>query len=107
MRVAILDENNAVVNVILSNEINDNQVCVDNIRCNIGDIYQDGVFLGQKITYTLEEIISLRAEAYRNESDPIKTQIENEALYDGVEPDYAIWREKIEEIKARYPKPEE
>ena len=47
MRVAVLDENNAVVNVILSNEINDNQVCVDNIRCGIGDIYQDGVFVAQ------------------------------------------------------------
>lgn len=48
----------------------------------------------------------LRAAAYTAESDPLKTQIENEALFDGVEPDYAPWIEKVAEIKARYPKPE-
>lgn len=48
----------------------------------------------------------LRVAAYAAESDSLKTQIENEALFDGVEPDYAAWIEKVAEIKARFPKPE-
>jgi len=48
----------------------------------------------------------LRQQAYKAESDPIKTAIENEAMYDGTEPDYTVWTAKVSEIKLRYPKPE-
>jgi hypothetical protein len=48
--------------------------------------------------------VELRQSAYKSESDPIKTAIENEALFDGVEPDYTAWIEKVAEIKNRYPK---
>ncbi|HFT4732156.1 TPA: hypothetical protein ACHT13_003932, partial [Pseudomonas aeruginosa] len=47
-----------------------------------------------------------RANAYRLESDPLKTEAEFDAIKAGVEPDYSAWIAKVEEIKARYPLPE-
>ncbi|HFD4147263.1 TPA: hypothetical protein ACF3X4_005591 [Pseudomonas aeruginosa] len=48
-----------------------------------------------------------RANAYRLESDPLKTEAEFDAIKAGTEPDYRAWVAKVEEIKARYPLPEE
>ncbi|MBV5796192.1 hypothetical protein KUT57_06480 [Pseudomonas aeruginosa] len=47
-----------------------------------------------------------RANAYRLESDPLKTEAEFDAIKAGVEPDYSAWIAKVEEIKARYKLPE-
>ncbi|EMN5287285.1 hypothetical protein Q030_03604 [Pseudomonas aeruginosa BWHPSA017] len=47
-----------------------------------------------------------RANAYRLESDPLKTEADFDAIKAGVEPDYSAWVAKVEEIKARYPLPE-
>ncbi|UCR75643.1 hypothetical protein PAER4900a_00081 [Pseudomonas phage YMC17/07/R4900a] len=47
-----------------------------------------------------------RANAYRLESDPLKTEAEFDAIKAGTEPDYSAWIAKVEEIKARYPLPE-
>ncbi|HEJ2921728.1 TPA: hypothetical protein SL255_006166 [Pseudomonas aeruginosa] len=47
-----------------------------------------------------------RANAYRLESDPLKTEAEFDAIKAGTEPDYRAWIAKVEEIKARYPLPE-
>ncbi|WP_109390131.1 hypothetical protein [Pseudomonas aeruginosa] len=47
-----------------------------------------------------------RANAYRLESDPLKTEAEFDAIKVGTEPDYSAWIAKVEEIKARYPLPE-
>ncbi|MBG4822103.1 hypothetical protein GHV72_01875 [Pseudomonas aeruginosa] len=47
-----------------------------------------------------------RANAYRLESDPLKTEAEFDAIKAGVEPDYSAWVAKVEEIKARYPLPD-
>lgn len=46
-----------------------------------------------------------RANAYRLESDPLKTEAEFDAIKAGVEPDYSAWVAKVEEIKARFPLP--
>ncbi|MGK8310375.1 hypothetical protein ACRS20_31200 [Pseudomonas aeruginosa] len=46
-----------------------------------------------------------RANAYRLESDPLKTEAEFDAIKAGVEPNYSAWMAKVEEIKARYPLP--
>ncbi|ERX91968.1 hypothetical protein JVX99_29535 [Pseudomonas aeruginosa] len=46
-----------------------------------------------------------RANAYRSESDPLKTEAEFDAIKAGVEPDYSAWIAKVEEIKARFPLP--
>lgn len=50
--------------------------------------------------------VAARADAYRLESDPLKTEAEFDAIKAGVEPDYSAWIAKVEEIKARYPLPE-
>lgn len=50
--------------------------------------------------------VAARANAYRLESDPLKTEAEFDAIKAGVEPDYSAWIAKVEEIKARYPLPE-
>ncbi|MFS8917572.1 hypothetical protein [Pseudomonas aeruginosa] len=47
-----------------------------------------------------------RSNAYRLESDPLKTEAEFDAIKAGVEPDYSAWVAKVEEIKARYPLPD-
>ncbi|HFX0496115.1 TPA: hypothetical protein ACIDX0_006757 [Pseudomonas aeruginosa] len=46
-----------------------------------------------------------RANAYRLESDPLKTEAEFDAIKAGVEPNYSAWIAKVEEIKARFPLP--
>lgn len=46
-----------------------------------------------------------RANAYRLESDPLKTEAEFDAIKAGVEPNYSAWVAKVEEIKARLPLP--
>ena len=46
-----------------------------------------------------------RANAYRLESDPLKTEAEFDAIKAGTEPDYSAWVAKVEEIKARFPLP--
>ncbi|WP_134591929.1 hypothetical protein [Pseudomonas aeruginosa] len=50
--------------------------------------------------------VAARANAYRLESDPLKTEAEFDAIKAGTEPDYSAWVAKVEEIKARYPLPE-
>ncbi|HDQ4096243.1 TPA: hypothetical protein ACKQHH_004807 [Pseudomonas aeruginosa] len=50
--------------------------------------------------------VAARADAYRLESDPLKTEAEFDAIKAGTEPDYSAWVAKVEEIKARYPLPE-
>ncbi len=74
-------------------------------------IYQDYVVTEKNGVYTVSvahkpesEILALRRAAYTREADPIKASADNEAVYDGTEPDYAPWRAKVAEIKARYPK---
>ncbi|MDX3918005.1 hypothetical protein QYP08_28475, partial [Pseudomonas aeruginosa] len=47
-----------------------------------------------------------RANAYRLESDPLKTEAEFDAIKAGTEPDYSAWIAKVEEIKARYKLPD-
>ncbi|HCF0203421.1 TPA: hypothetical protein NH783_005597 [Pseudomonas aeruginosa] len=49
--------------------------------------------------------VAARANAYRLESDPLKTEAEFDAIKAGTEPDYSAWVAKVEEIKARYPLP--
>lgn len=56
---------------------------------------------------TLEDIISFRLSAYREESDPLKNEAEYDALINGAEPDYTEWLAKVAEIKERYPLPAE
>ncbi|HCF4138164.1 TPA: hypothetical protein NIE10_003269 [Pseudomonas aeruginosa] len=51
--------------------------------------------------------VAARANAYRLESDPLKTEAEFDAIKAGVEPDYSAWIAKVEEIKARYPLPDQ
>ncbi|HCF3640164.1 TPA: hypothetical protein ACQQSP_001345 [Pseudomonas aeruginosa] len=50
--------------------------------------------------------VAARADAYRLESDPLKTEAEFDAIKAGTEPDYSAWVAKVEEIKARYPLPD-
>ncbi|ENM5222192.1 hypothetical protein AB7124_003306 [Pseudomonas aeruginosa] len=50
--------------------------------------------------------VAARADAYRLESDPLKTEAEFDAIKAGTEPDYSDWIAKVEEIKARYPLPD-
>lgn len=47
----------------------------------------------------LSECINNRRLAYQTESDPLK----NECEYDGI--DLKVWRDKVAEIKAKFPKP--
>ncbi|HBP0509933.1 TPA: hypothetical protein N2A29_003551 [Pseudomonas aeruginosa] len=51
--------------------------------------------------------LAARANAYRLESDPLKTEAEFDAIKAGTEPDYRAWVAKVEEIKARYPLPDQ
>lgn len=50
--------------------------------------------------------VAARANAYRLESDPLKTEAEFDAIKAGAEPDYRAWVAAVEEIKARYPLPD-
>lgn len=55
---------------------------------------------------TLAQVLEKRQAAYAAESDPIKLEIEFEALKNGTAPDYRPWIEAVENIKTRLPKPE-
>ncbi|HHK4274317.1 TPA: hypothetical protein ACQTXP_000001, partial [Pseudomonas aeruginosa] len=46
-----------------------------------------------------------RANAYRLESDPLKTEAEVEAIKGGSEPDLATWVKAVQASKERYPLP--
>ncbi|ARC77872.1 hypothetical protein RBRAMI_3055 [Pseudomonas aeruginosa RB] len=54
----------------------------------------------------LASVQAKRLLAYREESDPLKTEAEFDAIKAGAEPDYGAWITKVEEIKSRYPMPE-
>ncbi|KXE89688.1 hypothetical protein HMPREF2947_11240 [Pseudomonas aeruginosa] len=54
----------------------------------------------------LASVQAKRLLAYREESDPLKTEAEFDAIKAGAEPDYGGWITKVEEIKSRYPMPE-
>ncbi|MFS1893154.1 hypothetical protein [Vibrio lentus] len=49
----------------------------------------------------LEEVMNKRKAAYRNESDPLFMEWQ----FDGTSESEALWKRKVEEIKARYPLP--
>lgn len=51
------------------------------------------------------EVIAMRVAAYRAESDPMRFELEFDALSSGEDPDLSAWIEKVKEIKDRYPKP--
>jgi len=53
-----------------------------------------------------EEIYNLRKRAYIT-TDKLKAAIENEALFDGVEPDYTEWINAVQAVKEKYPKQNE
>lgn len=55
--------------------------------------------------WTVEQVLRMRLEAYRVESDSLKLEAEHDALMAGIAPDYTAWLAKVEEIKLRYPKP--
>lgn len=74
-------------------------------------VYQNYAVTEKKGKYSVSvvhkpevEILALRKSAYTREADPMRTAADNEALYDGTEPDYTLWLSKVSEIKARYPK---
>lgn len=48
-----------------------------------------------------------RKAAYRAESDPLKVEADYDAIVSGNDPDYSAWMKKVEEIKARYPLPDQ
>lgn len=52
---------------------------------------------------TKEEIINLRANAYKTESDPLKNEAEFDAIVADKQPDYKLWLAKVNEIKQKYP----
>ena len=54
----------------------------------------------------LASVQAKRLLAYREESNPLKTEAEFDAIKAGVEPDYGAWIAKVEEVKSRYPMPE-
>lgn len=55
-----------------------------------------------RLVYTEEEQISKRKRAYVAESDPLYLQWQ----YDKTPESEQVWRDKVEEIKARYPLPD-
>lgn len=59
----------------------------------------------ERVQQEYDAVLARRAEAYRLESYPIKTEVEFDSIRAGVETDYAAWLAKVEEIKARYPLP--
>lgn len=51
----------------------------------------------------VEKVLGLRQAAYREESDPLYLEWQ----YDSTPESEQAWRDKVAEIKARYPLPEE
>lgn len=70
-------------------------------RC--ATIQDEKLVIGKK-NPVLPSYSALRKRAYSGESDYLKLIADNEAAYDGVEPDYTEWRAKVLEIKTRFPK---
>lgn len=60
-----------------------------------------------KAEQAVANVISNRLAAYRAESDPLKVEAEYDAMINGTEPDYTLWMAKVEEIKLRFPFPED
>ena len=56
---------------------------------------------------TIGEVQEQRRLAYAMESDHLKIEAEFDAISTSTEPDYSAWIAKVEEIKARFPLPEE
>ena len=54
-----------------------------------------------EVIYSLDEVYQLRANAYKAESDPLYMAWQ----FDQTPEAEQAWRAKVEEIKARYPKP--
>ncbi|WGN90693.1 hypothetical protein [Pseudomonas phage vB_PaeP_YL2] len=50
---------------------------------------------------------NLRAQAYQQESEPIRIELEAKAMEEGQVADLTPWLEKVQEIQERYPLPEE
>lgn len=55
------------------------------------------------VTYTHSEIVECRMRAYKSESDPLFIEWQ----YDNTADKEKTWRDKVAEIKARYPLPNE
>ncbi|PQJ60641.1 hypothetical protein BTO10_14945 [Vibrio chagasii] len=55
----------------------------------------------EKEKQQLEEVMNKRKAAYRRESDPLFMEWQ----FDGTPESEALWKRKVEEIKARYPLP--
>jgi hypothetical protein len=55
------------------------------------------------IEQLLQNCINQRQSAYKNESDPLYL----EAIFDNDDNKMQSWKDKVQEIKERYPKPEE
>lgn len=60
-----------------------------------------------KAEQAVSDVVSNRLAAYRAESDPLKVEAEYDAMLNGTEPDYTLWMAKVEEIKLRFPFPED
>jgi hypothetical protein len=99
MRVAHI-ENGIVTNISVRKHIdNPNLVCVDNIHCNIGDTYADGVFIPK--VPSIEETLELRKAAYPPLGDLA------DALYWQSKGDSSKMTEYLancEAVKLKYPK---
>lgn len=74
---------------------------IDQIRPkNLDELLSDGIITKDNwYKSKLDECMNQRKYAYATESDPLKNELE----FDGK--DLQIWKEKVIEIKARYPKP--
>lgn len=101
-------KNGIVTNVIFVDPNNIPEFCADWPEaaegCQIGGSYADGVFTPlpalEPEPPTLEQQKAARAEAYRNEADPLFFMSQRgEATVEE-------WQAKVAEIKARYPYPE-
>ncbi len=71
------------------------------------DLLKEGVpsnvVEAEKMNEQMGEVIALRKEAYRTESDPLF----HEWQYDQTVEKEQAWRDKVAEIKSRYPLPSE
>jgi hypothetical protein len=57
-------------------------------------------------TIARDLIITSRRSAYTRETDPMRFEIEFDAIVAGAVPDFAPWVEAVKAIKLRYPLPE-
>jgi len=54
-----------------------------------------------ELIYTKDEVINVRSKAYKTQSDPLYMEWQ----FDKTAEKEKIWRDKVAEIKARYPLP--